>query len=149
MKNRIFYTGDINAEHGGMFYTLEGVKWGYVDALRIVPCSDAGGPDNLFWLERLTINLREGAALAPILECCGIGRDELARLTPAQRVHASIRAHESYGAYDPDGTEVVRIGPPCPFFDHRREWESPKIDRVLRAGSSIGRYAKRLFSKGE
>ena len=41
------YTGDINLEHGGTFYRVEGYTAYYV---QIVPESDLGGPDNVFMI---------------------------------------------------------------------------------------------------
>ena len=49
------YFGDVNIEHGGVFYTLKGYRDGYVSAVRVTACSDAGGPDNCFWMEHLTL----------------------------------------------------------------------------------------------
>lgn len=54
MKRRHWhYNGDVNIEHGGFFYDLSTFEQGYVDVVRVVPCSDAGGPDNYFWLQKL------------------------------------------------------------------------------------------------
>lgn len=145
MKHRIFYTGDINPENGGFFYTLEGVKFDYVSVLRITPCSDAGGPDNLFWLERLTVNLRNGAELYRLLTDCGYTVESFATASKAIRRHIAIQAHIYAGAYDQEQSVAVQIGKRDPFFDYRGEWEETRVDVQLRAGTDIGRYARRMF----
>lgn len=48
------YIGDINLECGGMFYKYDD-GFDYCEAVRIVPASDMGGPDNLFRIETGTI----------------------------------------------------------------------------------------------
>jgi hypothetical protein len=58
-RARKFYSGDLNIEHGGFFYTLDNFDRGYVDAVRVTPCSDAGGPDNVFWIECLSVLIPE------------------------------------------------------------------------------------------
>ena len=55
-----FYSGDINIEHGGVFYNLDPFEDGYVDAVRLQPCSAAGGPDNCYWIEHLSISIHDG-----------------------------------------------------------------------------------------
>ena len=47
------YSGDMNLECGGMFYKYEGGD--YCEAVRVIPASDMGGPDNLFRIETGTI----------------------------------------------------------------------------------------------
>lgn len=54
------YSGDINIEHGGAFYNLATFEDGYVECWRLQPCSDAGGPDNCYWIEHLTVIIHDG-----------------------------------------------------------------------------------------
>lgn len=49
------YNGDPDIECGGFFYRVDTIDEGYADVVRVTPCSDAGGPDNCFWVERLVI----------------------------------------------------------------------------------------------
>jgi hypothetical protein len=65
-RARKFYSGDLNIEHGGFFYTLDNFDRGYVDAVRVTPCSDAGGPDNVFWIECLSVLIPEQTPPKPL-----------------------------------------------------------------------------------
>lgn len=58
------YSGDVNIEHGGMFYNLATWEDGYVECWRCQPCSDAGGPDNMYWIEHLSVSVGGHAMLA-------------------------------------------------------------------------------------
>lgn len=139
MARRFFYSGDRSIEHGGMFYCLDTWQWGYVDALRVVPVSDAGGPDNVFWTEELTINIRTGADLDSILQTSGWTREDIPR--GAQGRHWLVSAHASYGAYDVQSVATVRIGPACPFSSQR---ECPPITHYLRASVDLFKLARRM-----
>lgn len=137
MSRRFFYSGDRNIEHGGYFYDLSTWKWGYVGALRVTPCSDAGGPDNLFWIEELTVNLREGEELRSILQTCSI--EELPK--GAARRHAIVDAHVQYGAYDFNPIDTVQIGPGDPYYSGFDRFEPT---RKVRAGTSLRNLARKL-----
>ena len=139
---RAFYSGDVNIENGGYFYSLEGVKWGYVNAVRVVPCSDAGGPDNCYWIDEMTVNLRKGDKLSAVLQCCGLTEESLP--TGAARMHAIIDCHVMHGEYDVRQSRAIKIGPDDPFFsDHKRkEWRN--FERV-RANSSLRRIARGML----
>src|ERR1700685_3511801 len=54
MAKRWHYMGDINLEYGGYFWREDGAD-DYVLCVRVTPCSDAGGPNNLFWIEQGSI----------------------------------------------------------------------------------------------
>ena len=137
MSKRIFYTGDLSIEYGGVYYSLENMKWGYVDAIRITSCSDAGGPDNVFWIERLTVNLREGNALANIRATCDVPK----YLTGAAAKHADIEAHIYYGAYDCEHLATLQIGPDDEFYNGREELH---ITHRARANRSLRKLAREL-----
>lgn len=140
---RLHYSGDINIEYGGMFYTLKDWKWGYVNVVRVTPCSDAGGPDNCFWVDRLTVNIREGEKLRPIIETMGhVGNPEWhdKGMTPAQWCHYLVDAHVAYGAYDTDSSTMVRIGKPDPFYSGREGEFVPDI--ILRGNTSLRNYVR-------
>lgn len=139
MARRFFYSGDVSIEHGGMFYCLDSWQWGYVDALRVVPVSDAGGPDNVFWLEKLTINLRTGAELDSILQTSGWTREDIPKGAASR--HFLVQAHVSYGAYDCESVATARIGPACPYSSHR---ECPPITHYLRASVDLHKLARRM-----
>ena len=153
---RAFYFGDVNIEYGGLFYEVANwVKEGYANAIRVTPCTDAGGPDNLFWVDELTVCrpsynyiTHESAEdrLQRAMDSCGPSVEEYAKLTKAQKVHAEICACVGYGLYDQMGSEMVQIGAGrSPFFNYRGEWQDPKPDRVLRGNTSLRRYARSLL----
>lgn len=149
MAKRWFYSGDMSIRHGGMFYNLSNWQDGYVDAVRVTPCSDAGGPDNLFWVEGLTVNLRnDPKELRDILNTCGYDMDDMPK--GAARKHLLVEAHVAHGTYDQTSSRVVQIGPDDPFCpEHiRREFSRP-ADARLRADASLRRYVRRLATNEE
>lgn len=150
-RRRMFWSGDLNPANGGHFYTLEGAKWGYVDAVRVCPCSDANGPENLFWIEQITVNLRKGKELDRVLDCVGasVAAMKEAGMTARQILHASIDAHIAYGAYDAGNTACVQVGPHDEHFNHR-EWSTGRatVDVQLRADACIGNYARKVLRDG-
>lgn len=111
MTARKHYNGDINLEHGGYFYTLDNLKYDYADAWRVVPMSDAGGPDNQFWLEELTVNLpTEPARINNVLGVCGYECD--CDNLPSKRAKQImlLEACVAYGSYDQTSSVAIRIG---------------------------------------
>lgn len=132
--SKLHYSGDVNIEHGGFFYAF-GDPW--ATAVRCTPCSDAGGPDNMFWIEVLYVNKPEGEDLARICECCDL---DLNTLPPSTRDDALVYACIGYGHYDKLGGECIRIGPPDPFYGGREKIEPT---RVLRAGTSLKNYVRK------
>jgi hypothetical protein len=138
---KLFYSGDVNCKYGGFFYCLTNWQYDYADALRIQPCSDAGGPDNLFWLERLTVNIpKDDAKRNAALDCCG-SRAEYDKLTEAQKRHALIDACIAYGYYDVDSTSVIQVG--ATMEKPRPEFGPITVDVMLRGNASLYLYARR------
>lgn len=137
-RRRFFYNGDINIKHGGYFYCIDTLKWDYVDAVRVTPCSDAGGPDNMFWVERLMIHIqRDEARLRSILETSGYEGEEI---TDA----LLVEAHIADGSHvEVDTSECIRIGPRDPLFNGREEFAAT---HNLRGNTSLRRYARSLCS---
>lgn len=146
---RLHYSGDRNIEYGGVFYSLKTWKWGYVNAVRVTPCSDAGGPDNCFWVERLTVNIRTMAPeLDNILNTCGYSlqgfKDQ--KLTRAQIRHLMVDAHIAYGAYDIDSSMTVKHGKDSDPY-RRPGWDAegfknPDVTLTLRGNASLRRYVR-------
>lgn len=146
MAKRFHYSGDINAVHGGYFYNLSEWHNGYADAVRITPASDAGGPDNVFWVETLTVNIeRSDDDIERALQCIGQTLADLKAVSPATRKHILIDAHIAYGHFDICETETVQVGPKDEFAG--RAADEYRITVNLRAGSDIGRYARKLCSE--
>lgn len=140
---KLYYNGDINIEHGGYFYNLDNVKWGYVDVVRVTPCSDVGAPDNQFWVDRLVVNLKtDPVKLQEVLDTCGYTMEEA-----NDNIHMLVDAHVASGAYDQDFSECVQIGAkPDPFHDGR--WDNVPVDKVLRGNTSLRNYTMNI-AKGK
>lgn len=142
---RFYYVGDVNIEHGGYFVhqSDDGRRHGYADVVRVTPCSDAGGPNNCFWVETLTVNIRDRRSddYRRALDCIGCDLSELP--TRAARRRAVIDAHIAYGFYDITQSECVQIGR---VQDECRE-DSVTPDTVLRGNASLERYARRICSE--
>lgn len=145
-KKRWFYSGDVNLENGGFFYNLDNWQYNYVEAWRVVPYSDAGGHDNQFWLEELTVNIREpGPQLDSILGFCGY-KETIRIETPRRRRHLLVDAHAAYGAYDQGRTRVIQIGPrPDEFYGGREEPLTPEI--VLRSGTDLKKWLRKRVNE--
>lgn len=135
---RIFYSGDVNIENGGYFYSLKNWQFDYVDAVRVTPCSDADGPDNCYWVDMVTVNLRKGAELERALQCIGQSIADLPK--NACKRHIIIDACLSYGYCDVDSM-AVQIGA------KQSEYGEPiRVEKVLRANVSLYRYARGLLA---
>lgn len=133
----INYFGDINIEHGGIFYRLDTwAKWGYQDVLRVVPASDAGCADNCYWIDHLVVNKPNDEQLASIFKSCGLD-PELG--TPADMV---IESCMSYGHYEQHSSEIYQIG-----FKQSEYGEHIDVckDHILRGNTDLRRFALRKF----
>lgn len=134
------YSGDMNLEHGGTFWYWAGDP-DYVEAVRVTPCSDGGGPDNLFCIETGSIYFgsddtgRRNAAL----EC--IGHDK--NLIGPYQIDQLVYAHEAYHGIDPHVTYYVRIG------KHEQgvgaESWNPEPDVILPANARLENYLFREY----
>lgn len=163
------YSGDVNIEHGGAFYNLATFEEGYVECWRLQPCSDAGGPDNCYWIEHLSINIHDhwqhvfrgvGDTAAErrahrllhelpsaertesALQCVGQGRDMAAwdKRTLIERKHAIVWACLSYGHFDQESSEMVRIGPNQEGTAAGGGDYTPSL--VLRANTNLRKYVR-------
>lgn len=128
------YTGDMNLEYGGTFWREDDAD-DYVLAVCVTPCSDAGGPDNLFHIESGSIYMpadKEKDAL-PI-----IGKTPEA----ATRLDKVIAFQAYWGVERSaiNGETVIQIGKKQ---DSRAEGWSPKPDVILRGNASLARYVRR------
>lgn len=65
------YNGDVNIRYGGYYWKEDGAD-DYVLAVLITPCSDAGGPDNQFWIEEGLIWLGDSERQTRALDCIGV-----------------------------------------------------------------------------
>lgn len=143
---RIFYNGDSDIEQGGYFYSLEGVRHGYADFVRVIPCADFDGPLNCYVIERGNVNIpKDEHQLKMALDCCGAwGAYQEASLTI--RLHITIDACMSYGFVDIDSTETVQIGA---TLDGAWPDDLPYTTvNVLRGNTSLQRYVRAIAVKG-
>jgi len=149
-RYQFFWSGDINPENGGHFYRLDGVEYGYASGVIITPCSDAGGPDNLFWVTPITVNLRTGEELEKILFTVGASTSAMIEsgMNARARLHAAIDAHISYGVYDQGCCACVQVGPMDESWSNRGGFDMPRTTVRLRAGACIGNYAKKILREG-
>jgi len=130
------YSGDINLCEGGLYWRESGYS-DHVYAVRVTPCSDAGGPDNQFWIERGSIFLGNPAHIASALECSGID--------PAKATRADIvLSVDAYMGLDGPDMYMVQIGA-------RAETAGPgwggagEPDFILRGNASLRRFIRREF----
>jgi hypothetical protein len=148
-KPRWFYSGDVNIENGGYFYNLDNWPY-YVDARRVVPCSDAGGPDNLFWIEELTVNVDEkmgDTRVKNAFSACG-WLDE--KLNARELRHRIVSAFVSYGYYDVCSTNVVMLGPKVDeFWSERGGFALPKVDITLRSNVDLAKWLRNRIKNQE
>lgn len=157
MSRHFHYNGDVNIEHGGTYYALDTFKYDYVDAVRVTPCSDAGGPDNVFWVETVTIILRDpdSEQAKRALDSCGPGLDEYNKLSKSHRRHALTLALLSYGCYDKveyfndlqgNPNPVVQVGPKQGHAS--KEFGSVKVEVVLKdRPNALRNYVRAMCRK--
>lgn len=129
------YVGDVNLREGG-YYWREDDADDYVLAVEVTPCSAAGGPDNLFWINEGSVYITpERAALA--LESCDINPDDATR---ADVVDSII----GYYGIERDAETTLRIGKP---EDDPDKWQFDSanfaVDVVLRSNAKLRRWVER------
>jgi len=145
MRKRWHYNGDVNLEYGGFWWREDGAD-DYVLAVRVTPCSDAGGPDNLFHVERGSIYLPQDAAgRATRLSVCGYIDPPDANPATARTLY--VDAAIAYGGIERDtyrGETVVQVGAKLDDCAEVGGWQ-PTPDVILRGNASLRRYIKREF----
>lgn len=130
------YIGDINLRHGGYYWREDGAD-DYVLAVRVTPCSDAGGQDNLFQIESGSIYIGTDATrIASALDCIGATPDTATR---AQVVDALL----AYGGIETDSETIVQIGKRD--TDASPNGWNPEPDVTLRGNAKLRLYVKREY----
>lgn len=133
------YNGDINLTCGGFYWREDGAD-DYVLVVRVTPCSDGGGPDNLYLIEQGSLYLpSDPAKRQSALSCIGYG--DKPEVTRSMLVDAFM----AYGGIDRDtynGEHVVRIGKP---EEATIGGWNPTPDKVLRANASLERYVRKQY----
>lgn len=128
------YSGDMNLECGGFYWLDEGDE-DFVTAVEVVPCSDAGGPDNLFLIESGTIFLDKSKSES-ILSVIGMKPEEASR-------NDFIYAAKAYYGIESEWSEVVQIGKAQEPY--RPGGWNPEPDEFLRGNARLIRYVERHF----
>lgn len=76
------WQGDDPSEQSGLWWQEDGEGLDYVNAVRIVACSDAGGPGNLYVVEEGTLYLKDAKS---VLSVIGVERGHYATYRPIGR----------------------------------------------------------------
>jgi hypothetical protein len=131
------YNGDMNLEEGG-FYWREADADDYVLAVRVTPCSDAGGPDNLFHIESGSIYIGDNPdRIASALDVIGQTPDDSTR-------EDIVYALMAYAGIDGGSETVLRFGKDESDYCRGGGW-NPAPDNVLRRNTDLRRYVERNF----
>lgn len=139
MKKKWHYHGDVNLEYGGSFYCLEGLEDGYAEVVNIYACSDAGGPDNCWWVDEHTVNIpSDHRVLELALLYCGSTPNTNSSLEQVIALH-------DYGEYERDSSLLVQIGPDDPYYSG---YEPVDPDIRLRAGTDLDKWVRRRYHLG-
>lgn len=131
------YSGDLNLECGGFYWKDEG-DVDFVMAVEITPCSDAGGPDNLFYVEEGSIYFHPDK-YTDYLSTIGMEEAEATR-------DDLIYAAKAYGGIQCDCDTVIRIGKDQSEDVRSGGW-NPTPDVILRSDARLRKYVEREFLK--
>lgn len=135
------YRGDVNLRHGGMYWREDRME-DHVFVAEVIPCSDAGGPDNLFHVRLGHLHIREDRdSREKALALIGVSSPE-----EATREELVVAFH-GYHELNADEALVVRIGKTDPLWSGRGE--SPAPDVVLRSGTSLRKWMTREYLHNE
>lgn len=94
------YIGDVNLEHGGMFFNLDEWRYGYVSVLEVIDLGSATGFSGGFLVEHKVVMIGREDINKSALESCGW--DKLPGRTSDSRKMALTEAVCRYGYCDPD-----------------------------------------------
>lgn len=136
MNKRWHYIGDVNLEHGGAFIQ-EGDWPDYCNAVQVTPCSDAGGPENWYWIESGTVYMGNAVHVQSALECCNESPDA----AQWRKGYAVLQ----YMGIDCDTRIIVQIGAKRDDCDSWQWDDTLEPDYVLRGNASLRRYVKREY----
>lgn len=137
-QTRWHYYGDQDIAYGGLYYSLATFEWGYADAVRVTPCSNEGGPTDMFRIDFLSISFHPTEIRADVLAEYGLSAAAFAALTPAARRHAAVQCHAAV-AYDCGEVMIVLLGSP-----RGRRFTDFRPTHYARAGSDLRRIALSL-----
>lgn len=164
-ERRWQYSGDINIEHGGLYWRLPTTdnfpEADYVEAVEVIPCSDMGGPSCQFLIQVGSIYI-DRATYATALACCGYeafqharrgapwriasgraGQADSVRMDSVQGACMLVDAFRAYRGLDDPTTHRVQIGKPDAYLDDLDDIPEPDIQ--LRGNTDLRRYVRREF----
>lgn len=154
MGKRWNYSGDINLTYGGLFWREDGAK-DYVNAIRVTPCSDAGGATNVYIVEQGSVYMPQDVnEIKHAIACCGYKLDKRGalidglgnRLIGKAKRALMVDAWHAYHGIERDtynGETVIRIG----SKEDCDGW-NPEPDSIYRAGTRLKNIVRREFLKG-
>lgn len=123
------YCGDRSLECGGYFYKVS--EGGYADVIEVLPCSDAGGQDNAWWVSQGSVTLEvSDKTLNSALSCIGFSGE----VTDNVRVEALI----AYCGVERGYQDVIQIGPDDAYA---RDLVEPSIR--LRANATLENFVRK------
>lgn len=139
-KTKWNYNGDINLEYGGFFWREDGAD-DYVLVVRVTPCSDAGGPNNQFWIEQGSVYMPNDAdKRRRALSVCGWENEA----EPSRGM--LVDAHMAYDGVQRDsmnGQTVVQIGAKADEPGHG--WGDVEVTKVIRGNAKLANYVRDNF----
>lgn len=127
IKRKVWhYSGDVDIAHGGMFYNMDDIENGYADAVRVTAVSDAGGPDNMWWVERISINV--GAVHVRM-------HDKRLKNWPFAGVGATVAEREAHRILhdwpsEPALEDMMRF---CGWHENLEQWDKLTLTQQLHA----------------
>lgn len=151
MADKWNYTGDMNIENGGLFWKGESSD-DYVEVVEVTPCSDAGGPDNLFHVATGTLYMPHDKR-QDALDTCGYKLvdggilDCTGEVHPLDTLHGQtllVDAFRGSHGIERDSETVVRIGPVDEYSGGVNGW-NPEPDTILRADAKLRNYLRKEF----
>lgn len=134
------YNGDINLECGGFFWREDGAD-DYVLCVRVQPCSDAGGPNNQFWIEQGSVYMPDDAERRRhALTVCGYENEA----NPSRAM--LVDAYMAYSGVEVDcmnGRIILQIGVKADELRH--SWGGGEADIVIRGNAKLANYVRDNF----
>ena len=139
-KRKWNYNGDMNLEYGGFYWKEDGAD-DYVLCVRVTPCSDAGGPNNQFWIESGSIYMpNDPEKRRRALSVCGYENE------PNPSRGMLVDAFMAYQGVERDcmnGQTVVQIGAKADEPGHG--WGEVRVDQVIRGNAKLANYVRDNF----
>lgn len=146
------YSGDMNLEHGGFFWKVTPGD-DFAEAVEVIPHSDVGGPDCMWWVHKGSIYLPEDMdKRRSALACCGYsltdtgdvedGTGTVYSLDTLDGMTLLVDAFNAYHGIERDHVDtVVQIGK---LTDYDPD-PVAEPDVILRGNAKLRNYVRRAF----